>query len=198
MYLTVKKFDPCPAGMTRGVCVDVIDLGTLQFAGNVEPKQYLRVVYETERRNKEGRRFVVAHQFSASWGGGSKPSNLRKLVDQWLGRVHTDDELAKFDTESLIGRPALLNIVHRPNKTGQVYANVALVSPLLDGMEPLAPSGQYVRDKDRPFAEQARQKMAERAANRSQGQAQPEAWEESQLDPTQADSTSGNPAPVPF
>ena len=56
-------------------------------------------------------------------------------------------EQDEFDTESLIGRPARVSVVHS-DYNGQTYANIGLIRPDKSG-DPLKPSGKYVRQKDR-------------------------------------------------
>ena len=55
--------------------------------------------------------------------------------------------MAEFDTETLIGKPAQLVVVHE-HKEGQVYANIAACTADRSG-EPLKPSGKFTRAKDR-------------------------------------------------
>jgi hypothetical protein len=56
-------------------------------------------------------------------------------------------EQAEFDTESLIGRPARVSVVHS-DYNGTTYANIGLIRADKSG-DPLKPSGKYVRQKDR-------------------------------------------------
>jgi hypothetical protein len=53
-----------------------------------------------------------------------------------------------FDTESLIGKPAQLVVVHE-HKDGETYANIVACTPDKSN-EPLKATGKYVRVKDRP------------------------------------------------
>ena len=61
-----------------------------------------------------------------------------------------ESEMAEFDTETLIGKPAQLVVVHE-HKDGQVYANIAACTPDKSGA-PLTASGKFTRRKDRQDA----------------------------------------------
>jgi hypothetical protein len=56
-------------------------------------------------------------------------------------------ELNEFDTESLIGKPAHVVVVHE-HKDGETYANIAACTPHKVG-DPLKACGKYIRVKDR-------------------------------------------------
>jgi hypothetical protein len=58
-----------------------------------------------------------------------------------------ESEMAEFDTETLLGKPAQLVVVHE-HKDGQVYANIAACTPDKSGA-PLKASGKFTRRKDR-------------------------------------------------
>ena len=72
---------------------------------------------------------------------------LRAFLKQWMGRDLTTAEQNEFDTESLIGRPARVSVVHN-EYNGTTYANIGLIRADKSG-EPLKPSGKYTRQKDR-------------------------------------------------
>jgi hypothetical protein len=42
-------------------------------------------------------------------------ANLRKDLESWRGRVFTDDELRRFDLESILSKPCMLTIVGGEN-----------------------------------------------------------------------------------
>src|SRR5439155_4226203 len=77
----------------------------------------------------------------------NEKASLRKFLRGWFGRDLTQAELEDFDTETLIGKPAQLVVVHQ-HKDGKVYANIAACTPDKSG-EPLKPSGKFTRAKDR-------------------------------------------------
>ena len=60
----------------------------------------------------------------------------------------TAAEEEEFDTESLLGKSAEITVVHEEGRTGETYANIALIRPDRTG-KPMKPSGKFVRAKDR-------------------------------------------------
>jgi hypothetical protein len=142
MILTKKSssFEPCPEFTGRAVCVDVTPLKKRETQFGV--KDEFRIVFEVDLDKEEGGRWCV-------WSRGFSPSlneksNLYKFLRKWIGDIPDG-----FDTDSLIGKPAFVVVVHEHGKEeGQVYANIAAIAPN-KAAEPLEPSGAYVRVQDR-------------------------------------------------
>lgn len=140
-----STFTPAPAGTHNAVCVDVIDLGEQETSFG--PKHRCRFVWEIdELRPEHGDRFLVFATVNVSL---HETSSMGKLLRGWRGRDFTKEELDGFDVEKVVGAPCLLSVVHNEGRDGKTYANVNTASPLPKGMEPLRPSGNYVRQKDR-------------------------------------------------
>lgn len=146
-------FKLAPAGQHQAVCVDVIDKGmvVVEWNGQKKSQHKCRIVWEIAELMDDGKRFTAGRQFTASL---SEKANLRGFLEAWRGRAFTEDELAGFDTESLIGVNALIQIVHT-KKGDKTYDNINSIMKLVKGMEKLLPSGSYVRVKDRTPADQA-------------------------------------------
>jgi hypothetical protein len=138
-----NNFEPCPEYTGRAVCVDVTPLKR-------EPSQYgerdvFRVVFEIDMPREDGSRFCAwSRKFTPTI---NEKAAFRKFVRGWFGRDLTETELEDFDTETLIGKPAQLVVVHE-HKDGNTYANIAACTPFKSG-EPLVACGKYVRVKDR-------------------------------------------------
>ena len=76
-----------------------------------------------ERKPRQlSRRFAVST---------SKKSNLRKFLTSWRGKAFSDEELKSFDTDTLLGQTAMLQIVH--DESGE-YANIDGVMQIPRGM----------------------------------------------------------------
>ena len=104
-----------------------------------------KLVFEVDHDKEEGGRFCVwSHNFTPSL---NEKANFRKFLRAWFGRDLMESEMAEFDTETLIGKPAQLVVVHE-HKDGQVYANIAACTPDKSGA-PLTASGKFTRRKDR-------------------------------------------------
>lgn len=151
MKLSEKKtgeFIPHPETElpVRAVVVDVTPLKKRHTDFGV--KEEFRLVFESALSDAEGTRFCV-------WSRGYTPSlnekaAFRKDLRRLLGRDLTAQELEEFDTETLIGKGARLMIEHSRSKDGtQVYANIAMMRPDED---PIEPGGKYVRVQDRDAA----------------------------------------------
>lgn len=140
-----KNFEPCPEYSGRAVCVDVTPLE--RKPSKFGDRDVFRLVFEIDMERENGERWVV-------WSGQMTPTlnekaNLRKFIKGWFGRDLTADELKDFDTESLIGRPAYVVVIHE-HKDNETYANIGIITPHKNSEgQPLAPSGKFVRRQDR-------------------------------------------------
>jgi len=150
MKLSEKKggdFVPHPEtdDTVKAVIVDVTPLKKVQ--SEYGEREVFRLVYETEVKDNEGKRFCV-------WSRPYTPSlnekaSLRKDLKRLLGRDLTAQELDEFDTEGLIGMGAKLIIRHEESsKDGKTYAALSFIGP--DKDEPIKASGKYTRVCERP------------------------------------------------
>ena len=79
-------------------------------------------------------------------------ATFRIFLERWRGRPFTDGEKAHFETESLIGVPCQLNIIHRDFGSGP---RQLIDFAIKESGEAMKPSGHYVRYKDKePRAEE--------------------------------------------
>jgi hypothetical protein len=65
-------------------------------------------------------------------------ASLRKLLEQWRGQAFTAKELQAFSLNNLLGKPAMLTLVHKTSQQGRNYCAIAGASKLPKGMK--APS----------------------------------------------------------
>ena len=139
-----NNFEACPEFTGKAVCVDVTPLRKQQ--SQFGERNVFKIVFEANSEKEDGTRYGVwSNNFTPTL---NEKSSLRKFLRGWFGRDLSAAELSDFDTETLIGRPAQLVVVHE-HKDGEVYANIAACTPDKSN-EPLAPSGKFVRYKDRP------------------------------------------------
>lgn len=144
-----SSFEACPEFTGKAVCVDVTPLRKQQ--SQFGERDVFKLVFEVDMDKEDGSRFCVwSHNFTPSL---NEKANFRKFLRSWFGRDLMESEMAEFDTETLIGKPAQLVVVHE-HKDGQVYANIAACLPdkSPDGSG-LKPSGKFTRRKDRDQAE---------------------------------------------
>lgn len=138
-----KEFIPCPAGTHQAVCVDVVDLG--EQPTQYGPKRKVKIVWQVNELMDDGSRFSVQNRYTASL---NEKAILRKDLESWRGRPFTEEELKGFDIEKLLGANCLLSVIHAESGD-KTYANVKSISPLMKGMQKIAPEG-YTRIQDRP------------------------------------------------
>lgn len=140
-------FVPAPDGPHNAVCCDLINLGLQksEWQGKVKEQHKIRILWEIEDVDAQGKRFVVGRTFTKSL---HENSSLRAFLESWRGRAFTEAELAGFNLTNLLGIPAFLQIKH-VDKNGKTYANVDTIMRVPKGMAILDVSPTYVRVKDR-------------------------------------------------
>lgn len=148
-------FKPHVEGIHPAVCVDVIDLGLVEteFQGERRLVNKVRVFFETEQKNEEGKNCVIAKTFTASL---HPKARLAEFLSKWRGRPVVPGE--SIDLAKLIGANCTLVISHQKNLVGRTYASIDAVSK---PTKRLVASGQYD-----PVA--ARQRVAEWKAKEMQ------------------------------
>ena len=140
-------YELAPAGTHNVVCVDVIDCGEAYgiepdpvtgmrlVPGATEdrkPQAKIRFVFESEKKMADGRPFQIDRMFGATL---SDQGHLKPFLDAWgieLEMTPQGPDMAK----SVIGKTALVNIIHRDDK----WANISSIMP---GQVELSPSGDY-------------------------------------------------------
>ena len=122
-------FEKHPTGNFAARCYQVIDLGThpnVQYGGS---QHRVRIVFESSEPMKDGRPYSIGASYTLSI---HEKARLRKDLESWYGKKFDSDEIDKaggLDLRKLIGRPALINVVH----DGE-YANIGSIGPLPRGM----------------------------------------------------------------
>ena len=61
----------------------------------------------------------------------NEKSKLFKTLTSWNGTM----PFGGFDTESMIGKGATLNIIHKTSQKGREYADISAIMPVMAGME---------------------------------------------------------------
>jgi hypothetical protein len=140
---TGGDFVPPPEGEQHAVCVDVIDLGVRQ--SQYGPKRKVCLVWELpeHRHEKTGHALTARKWYTRSL---NDTATLRKDLESWRGKPFSTEELAGFDLEQVVGACCKVVIQHAV-KNGTTYGNVIAV---LRTTKNIAPSGAYIRRKDRP------------------------------------------------
>ena len=135
-----QQFEPCPPGLHRAVCVDVVDLGLQETPYGAKHK--VKLIWQVPLKNKQGERYQIRATYTLSLAEGS---NLRRDLESWRGRAFTEEERKGFDLEKLLGVNCQLNVMHGQSAKGRTYAKATAVLPLDKAAAKLAPEN-YTRE----------------------------------------------------
>jgi len=138
------------AGATVGVLYSLVDLGHQKTNWDNQEKWTPKVrltfelpdqtdefeVEENGKRTKVSKPMVVSIEQTRSLG---EKASLRKLLEQWRGQTFTAKELQAFSLKNLLGKPAMLTLIHKTSQQGRQYCAIAGASKLPKGLT--APSG---------------------------------------------------------
>ncbi len=130
-------FEKAPEGMRMGRCYKIVDCGTHMNPLYGKEQRLAWVYFELPstlmtRGEQAGKPFIIGKRYGLSH---NEKAILRLDLESWYGKKFDTkalDQAGGFDLEKLIGRPALLNIVHSDDGK---YANIKTVNPLADGMD---------------------------------------------------------------
>ena len=130
--ITGWPLQPINAGQYLAVCLDVKDSFGIQRPKYEDPSQIetldvCRFLFGTQdgQMIQTGEMKISAHE----------KSKLTGVLTSWLGSAPG----AGFDTESLRGRGAMINIVNKVSGKGRTYADITSVTPVMAGMEAQVP-----------------------------------------------------------
>lgn len=130
--ITGWPLELCRPGQYLAVCLDVKDSFGItrpkyDKPGELETLDVCRFLFGTQDGQlvQTGEMKISTHE----------KSNLTKALTSWTG----SPQGAGFDTESLKGKGAMINIVHETSKKGRVYADIISITPVMAGMEAQVP-----------------------------------------------------------
>ena len=141
---TRRQFPQAPEGMFQAVCVDVVDLGTVETTWGPKPKVQLR--WMLDLMDETGRAYLVTKRYNSTL---DEKATLRADLETWRGRKFTPAEIEGFDLETLLGVNCQLQLIHAVGTNGGTYTNVQAIVPLGRNMTKIRPPADYVRVKDR-------------------------------------------------
>lgn len=132
------SFERCPPGMHLSRCYRIIDLGTqkTEYMGQPKFQRKIAIFWEihgtkddgTPLRLNDGRPYSIFKNYTLSW---SEKANLRLDLQSWRGRQFSQEEMRRFDLETVLDKWCMLNIIERPAKTGnKIYSNVDGITPV--------------------------------------------------------------------
>jgi len=122
----------CRPGQYLAICLDVKDSFGIQRPKYEDPSQIetldvCRFLFGTQdgQMVQTGEMKISAHE----------KSKLTGVLTSWLGSAPG----AGFDTESLRGKGAMINIVEKTSMKGRTYSDITSVTPVMAGMEAQVP-----------------------------------------------------------
>lgn len=134
------SFEPAPAGTFAASVVNLVDLGT-QETGYGESRQ-VRIAFELLGKTKEievdGQKKDIPHVVGKdSTLSMNKKAFVRQVTDAALNTsILSDDEAEGVNIEEILGKNVQVTVEHKTAKSsGNVYANVKSVTPIMEGVE---------------------------------------------------------------
>ena len=117
-----------PAGQTFAVCLAVKDSMSIQRPSYddpsvIETKNFTRFLFGLTDGT-----LIQTGEMTISLNEKSK---LFKTLTSWNGTM----PFGGFDTESMVGKGATLNIIHKTSQKGREYADISAIMPIMAGME---------------------------------------------------------------
>lgn len=147
-----ERFDPVPAGVHRGICYGIFDLGTQT---NTFRNKKLEVCFSWELPDvrmdiiqEDGHEVNLPRAISRIFTRSlNSRANLRKTLISWRGRDFSEEELKLFDLRKCLGAVCQVNVVHK-YKNDQTYARVDSIIPLKERIKPENPLMFYCIEDD--------------------------------------------------
>ncbi len=128
-----------PAGNHIARCYGMVQIGTIKeesgiYAGKEQHK--VRISWETPHEchdfGKGSQPFSVHKEFTLSM---NEKATLRKYLESWRGKAFTESEAEAFDITKLIGKPCMINVIHKTSGKGNAYADISSIATLPKGLE---------------------------------------------------------------
>lgn len=140
-----RAYAPVPAGSHAAWLIHYIDRGT-QFVKSEQygdkNKRMGRLVFEIPgERMADGRPMTIGMNMPLN---GHENGNLRKSISAWTSRSFTDESFAEYDERELFSLPCLINVIHKKDSQGGVFAYVGNIQALPKGMQVDPPTNEYI------------------------------------------------------
>lgn len=119
MSLVLFEKKPVPTGVHNAICVEVGEPEIITT--NFGDRPVIRIEWEIETKNEEGRRHRVGRTFTAST---HPKSNLGQFLETWMGKIPTH-----LKKDMLVGRRCFLVVVHEEGRNGNTYAKILRAMP---------------------------------------------------------------------
>ena len=130
-----SNFSMLAEGSYAAVCYMLADIGLQrsEYYGNSSHKIIIgwEIADEFVEIDGEKKPRVFSARYTASL---NEKAILRRDLAAWRGRDFTDEELAQFNLRNIVGKPCLIQIIHKKASNGKTYANLASVMKLPKSM----------------------------------------------------------------
>jgi hypothetical protein len=135
-----SNYEPVPAGTYIARCFSMVHIGTVMesYQGESKLQNKVRLSWELPLelkvfKEENGEQpYTLGKEFTLSL---NEKATLRKFLESWRGKAFTEDEAKSFDITVLLGKPCMLNVIHKVSqKNGKSYAEIASVAPMMKGM----------------------------------------------------------------
>lgn len=184
---------PVPGGTYLAVCVYSIDIGEQLCEFKDKGKSYNNQVllgFELQGVTVEIDGKQEARTLSRTFNiAKSKNAALRKFVGAWEAKEYTDEEFLELDTNDLVGKPAMLNVVL--NESGE-YSNIESIMQIPMGFPMPQPTLPLIRFDMDPWDQTAFEQLPEWAQERVRKSTQ---W---QKEHSPTDTIAATPAAQPM
>src|SRR6478752_7885574 len=134
-----SNYTPVPAGNYVARCFSMVHIGTSKdtFEGREKLTNKVRLTFELPTETKEFKEgegekpFTVSKEFTLSM---HEKAGLRKSLESWRGKGFSEEEAKAFDITKLLGKPCMLNIIHKEKQGGGVNAVISSISSMPKGL----------------------------------------------------------------
>lgn len=141
-----KEYPQCPKYDGVAVCVDCTPEEDMTDPTSGKTRKVFYYVFEVPLKRDDGKNHIVRSKpFTLSW---NEKASLRKFLPDWMGYTMTQKQVDDWDNEERVGKCARIAVRQEPSKKdpSKIYATLKLCEAT---DEVMAPSGTYVRVKDR-------------------------------------------------
>ena len=136
------------AGLYEAVCTGIVGIGEQEseFEGEVKKQNKLVLIFqipsEVYEWEKDGEKFSGPSTLSTFLTVSlHEKSKLRKFLEGWRGKKFTAAELAGFDLDNVLGKPASLLVVNKEKKDG---STIAVIDNIIACKKKVDPEGELV------------------------------------------------------
>lgn len=143
-----SSFTPVPQGEWLARCYRIVDLGKQpsEWEGKISYKPKIMLLFEVHGKDKNGNPLVtpkgepmsISKNFNNSM---HEASAFRREVGFWFGKRMTDAQAATFDPRKLLGKWAMIQVVHTVGKDGNTYANIDSIGMVDEELRNNLPQG---------------------------------------------------------